>query len=282
MYSYSGSVLADDVYLGHSDLTRPYIINCCGYIKLDDIDVSLNRTRKDFYLIYLINGAGHYISGNDTITAKAGSIILYKPNQHQDYYYKAVEKAELYWIHFTGSQAESLVDELDLAGSNFHQVGIHAEYIELFENIIHELQIQKPHFNQLCTSYLIQLMSSFSRDAGFLKNRAETYVENYMENIIKAMNEEFQQEHAIEHYAEMCNLSLFQFIRNFKKSTRYSPGKYIEKLRIAKAKELLCDSSLSITEISGIVGYKDPFYFSKVFKKASGIAPSEFRSSIRV
>ena len=280
MYSYSGSVLEDDVYLGHRELSMPYCINCCGYIRIDDFDVSLNRTRMDFYLIYLINGAGHYITGNDTITAKAGSIIIYRPEEHQHYYYEAFEKTELYWIHFTGSQAESLMNELDFSGNNFYQIGIHAEYIELFENIIHELQIKKPHFHQLCISYLLQLLSSFSRDAGFLQNSEKAPENNYLENVIKVMNEEFQQEHAMDYYAKKSNLSLFQFIRNFKKLTRYSPAKYVEKLRIAKARELLRDSSLSITEISAIVGYKDPFYFSKVFKKASSITPSEFRIRI--
>jgi AraC family transcriptional regulator, arabinose operon regulatory protein len=280
MYGYSGSVLEDNVYLGHRELSIPYFINCCGYLKLDDFDVSVNRTRMDFYLIYLINGEGHYITGNTTITAQAGSIIIYRPDEHQKYFYNAIENAELYWIHFTGGQAESLMDELDFTGSNFFQVRIHAEFIELFENIIHELQIKKPHFHQLCISYLLQLLSSFSRDASALRNGEKIPENSILENVIKVMNEEFHQEHEMEYYAKKSELSLFQFIRNIKKLTRYSPAKYIEKLRIAKAKELLRDSSLSITKISAIVGYKDPFYFSKVFKKASGITPSEFRNRL--
>lgn len=279
MYGYSGSVLEDDVYLGHRDLATPYFINCCGYIKIDDIDVSLRRTRMDYYLIYLINGVGHYIIDNVLIPANAGSIIIYRPNQYQDYYYKASDKVELYWIHFTGNQAESLLNDLNFTNSNIYQVRIHTEYIELFENIIHELQIKKPHFHQLCISYLLQILSSFSRDESILLNKEKIFKNNYIENVIKAMNEEFQQEYTIEYYAKMSNLSVFQFIRNFKKITRFSPAKYIEKIRIAKAKELLYDSDLSITEISGIVGYRDPFYFSKVFKKSSSITPSEFRSS---
>ncbi len=273
MYSYSGSVQEDDVYFGHKELSMPYWINCCGYIKLDDIDVALNRTRMDFYLIYLINGAGHYITDNGTITAKAGSIILYRPEEHQNYYYKAVEKTELYWIHFTGYEAESLLNELDFRSGNFYPAGIHAEFIELFENIIHELQMKKPRFQQLCISYLLQLLSAFSREAGGERAAGK----NDLENAVKAMNEEFQQEHSIDYYARKSHLSLFQFIRNFKKLTGYTPVRYIEKIRIAKAKELLRDSSLSIAEISGIVGYSDPFYFSKVFKKASGETPTQFR-----
>lgn len=272
MYSYSGSTIDDNSE--RRILSEPYCINCCGYIKIDDIDVALNRKRIDFYLIYLINGSGYYITDNGVKSAKAGSIIIYRPDQHQNYYYKASEKVELYWIHFTGGFAESLLKELGFADENIHQVGIHKECIEFFESVIHELQIKKLHFQQLCTGYLLQLLSSFSR----YKNLERTAGKNNLEKAIKAMNEEFQQGHPMEYYAEKSNLSLFQFTRNFKKSTRYSPAKYIEKIRITKAKELLSDSSLSISDISDIVGYRDPFYFSKVFKKITCITPSEFRA----
>ena len=279
MHGYSGTIFKDDVYTGHRELEFPYFINCCGYVKIDDIDVSLKRTRVDCYLIYLVNGVGRYNIANATIEADAGSIIIYKPNQYQDYYYKAFEKAELYWIHFTGAHAESILDELVFSEGNIFQVGIHVEYIQLFENIIHELQFKKPCYQQLCIGYLLQLLSSFSRNASLLQNDGQIYGNDFMENIIKVMNMEFQQEHFIDYYAKMSNLSIFQFIRNFKKITRFSPAKYIEKIRIAKAKELLCDSNLSIKEISGIVGYKDPFYFSKVFKKSTNITPSKFRAN---
>ncbi len=278
MYSYSGSYMEYDTYLGHKESTVPYSINSCGYIRIDSKDVSLNRTRRDFYVIYLINGAGHYIMNNDTLTAKAGSIIAYWPDHHQNYYYLALDNPEFYWIHFTGSQAESLMNSLGFSGSGFYNIGIHSELIALFEKIIHELQIQKMFFHSLCAGYLVQLLSSFSREVASLSSRNKTPADSGMENVITTMNKEFQRDHLIEYYARICSLSLYQFIRNFKKVTNYSPAKYIEKIRIAKAKELLRDSDLSITEISGIVGYKDPFYFSKVFKKESGIPPSEFKS----
>jgi AraC family transcriptional regulator, arabinose operon regulatory protein len=279
MHNYGGSAIEDDVYTGHKNLTVPYFINCCGYIKIGDIDVSLKRTRIDCYIIYLVNGTGHYKIGQETIAANSGSIIIYTPSQDQDYYYKAHEKTELYWIHFTGAEAEKLLTRLGFINDIIYQVGIHTECIALFENIIHELQIHKPYFQDICISYLLQLLALFSRSLNFSHSGKELFKDKYMENVIKAMNLEFQQEHQIEHYAEISNLSIFQFIRNFKKATGLAPAKYIERIRIAKAKELLCDSNLSVTEISYIIGYKDPFYFSKVFKRSTGLTPSVFRNN---
>ena len=70
---------------------------------------------------------------------------------------------------------------------------------------------------------------------------------------------------------------MYQFIRKFKKSMLMPPSRYIEKIRMDRSRELLADTDLTVNEISGIVGYNDPFYFSKVFKKNTGLNPMAFR-----
>ena len=55
-------------------------------------------------------------------------------------------------------------------------------------------------------------------------------------------------------------------------------SEYLTKFRIEKAKELLITTNLSFFEISNKIGFKDQYYFNKVFKKLIGIPPSKFRS----
>ena len=50
--------------------------------------------------------------------------------------------------------------------------------------------------------------------------------------------------------------------------------------KIQKAKELLADESLSIEQIAEQTGYNDYFYFTKVFKKNTGISPSKYRKNL--
>lgn len=63
----------------------------------------------------------------------------------------------------------------------------------------------------------------------------------------------------------------------FKKSTGSSLVSYITQVRIDKAKELLLKGKYKHTEISSMVGFKDSFYFSKSFKKITGMTPSEYQ-----
>lgn len=63
----------------------------------------------------------------------------------------------------------------------------------------------------------------------------------------------------------------------FKKNTGQTINGYITKVRMEKAMELLRDPSVRISEVSQLVGYKDSDYFSKVFKRFTGMNPSEYK-----
>lgn len=72
-------------------------------------------------------------------------------------------------------------------------------------------------------------------------------------------------------------ISEAHFRRQFKKIYNCSPIKLIQNIRINRAKQLLSNPQLQISEISKTCGYDDVFYFSRIFKKTTGLSPSEYR-----
>ncbi len=77
--------------------------------------------------------------------------------------------------------------------------------------------------------------------------------------------------------ARECHLSVSRFAHLFRQTTGMSPLRYRENLRIWKAQELLIGTTRSVKEISREVGFADPLYFSKVFRKNLGAGPKDFR-----
>ena len=63
----------------------------------------------------------------------------------------------------------------------------------------------------------------------------------------------------------------------FHKETGITFSNYLKNYRIAKAKELLVGTNLKLYEIAEKVGYSDSKYFSRIFKKQTGMTPSEYR-----
>ena len=72
-------------------------------------------------------------------------------------------------------------------------------------------------------------------------------------------------------------MSSYYFSKLFKEVSGYNFIEYVTNMRIDRAKELLSDGRLSMKEICMEVGYGDPNYFSRIFKKCVGVTPTEFR-----
>jgi AraC-like DNA-binding protein len=75
--------------------------------------------------------------------------------------------------------------------------------------------------------------------------------------------------------AEMCHISEAHFRKRFREYTGMSPNQYITWLRISKARLLLESGSVSVSQAAEAVGYADPSYFSRLFKKKTGILPKD-------
>lgn len=80
--------------------------------------------------------------------------------------------------------------------------------------------------------------------------------------------------------AEFCNMSPAHFTRKFKELVGVSPQDFITKSKLERAQQLLFYTDKSISEIAIEVGYNDPNYFSRIFKKTFQMTPKEYREQI--
>lgn len=89
----------------------------------------------------------------------------------------------------------------------------------------------------------------------------------------------YDTELSIEDLSQAVALSPYYLIRTFKSIYRQTPHQYLMCLRIARAKDLLRNSDLSITEICIAVGYESLGSFSALFRKVVGLSPSSYREN---
>lgn len=82
---------------------------------------------------------------------------------------------------------------------------------------------------------------------------------------------------SLKNLSDFCGLSEDYFARVFKQLCGLSPVAYLQRLRLSKAAGLLAESSDSISNVSGMVGFEDANYFTRIFTKSMGISPSNFR-----
>ena len=113
------------------------------------------------------------------------------------------------------------------------------------------------------------------------KNRNSNKIKmKLFEDVKNFIKENIETELELEKVANNFGLSVYYFSRTFKEAIGINYSEYINKCRIDIAKELLSDGEMNVKEVCYKVGYNDPNYFSKVFKKYEGVSPANFKISV--
>lgn len=282
---------ANTAYLNNTlhaikDKSKPLIVTSCGTYRLytkPKLPTLRPRGRVDYQLLYIAAGKAHfYFDGKEQIIT-AGHMVLYRPKEPQKYDYFGEDQTEVYWVHFTGSDVKNILRSYGLTDDKrVFYCGSGLDYQNLFRTMINELQMCKEKYSEMLEMYLKQVFIMLER---YFANAARTEPIRVIEEIDKAtkyFNEHYNEDINIEEYTQKNYVSISWFIRAFKQCTGSTPMQYILSKRISNAETLLLDYSYNITEIAQIVGYDNPLYFSRIFKKIKGLSPSEYRKNINV
>jgi AraC-like DNA-binding protein len=102
-------------------------------------------------------------------------------------------------------------------------------------------------------------------------------VERAVAQVIEAIHKNYGDELSIDDMARTAMYSKFHFTRIFQRVTGLTPGRFLSAVRLQKAKELLTSTSLTVTDISHMVGYASIGTFSSRFSYSVGVPPSMYR-----
>lgn len=102
--------------------------------------------------------------------------------------------------------------------------------------------------------------------------------DDYRQSLEEIMKNNYTFNLSIAQYATLANKSIPTFNRDFKKVFHDTPAKWIVKQRLARATDLLENSSLRIGEIAFDCGFENQTHFSRIFKEKTGVSPMQFRS----
>ena len=266
------------------DKSRPLIVGSCGTYRLrtyERLPTWRPRGRIDYQLLYVASGKTVFYFNGEPKEVAAGHMVLFQPKQEQHYEYFAVDRPEVYWVHFTGSDVRNILKHYDIPLDR-HVIysGSSATYAYLFKEMIHELQTCRTGFEELLEMYLRQIFLLVQRSWEERKPTVSSYLQEEIDYARKYFNEHYNEDISIEEYAQSRGMRVSWFLRNFKQMTMKSPMQYILTIRINNAVSLLETTDYNVTEISTIIGYDNPLYFSRIFKKQKGVSPSDYRKML--
>ena len=149
--------------------------------------------------------------------------------------------------------------------------------------------LQETYFNTRVMSpkqyeSIVKMLSIFAEHLSMVSNQVVVKQQNSEPPVITRAKAYIQQNYAedlsLGQVAKAVNTSVFYFCKMFKKATGINFTDYLSRVRIEKAKNLLLNPNLRISEIAFEVGFQSLTHFNRVFKKVLGLAPTEYRAKL--
>ncbi|ERN52571.1 helix-turn-helix transcriptional regulator [Alkalihalophilus marmarensis] len=139
--------------------------------------------------------------------------------------------------------------------------------------------VAKDSFNQYCKQQTLfwSLLDLITQEHTSYPGKMEIIIEEITNHIVEPHMEPL----TVSELAKKANMTPASFSRAFKRHTGFSPKEFINSCRIKKAKELMREKKdITLKEVADLAGFQDEFYFSKLFKKKEGVAPSIFKKGL--
>ena len=243
----------------------------------------LNSSWKDRDVIcpnskiyYVLKGEICVELENESIIARSGDIFLIPAGVKHSYHLTELTFAEKYWFHFDlRCGQENYFDFVKLRYCK--NIGVNKRICELFDKVIYTKD-DSPSERLGVLSALTSIVSICLENCERLDKKPDE--DDLVEKTVAYIKENYRENLSLNFLADMAKLSPNYFIKIFKERLGYSPVKYVNVLRVERAKFLLEHTDKPIGDVMEEVGFWDAAHFSKLFKYETGYSPSKFRKAL--
>lgn len=232
---------------------------------------------RDHYLIhYVISGCGTYTIGSQSFSVKAGQAFLIYPDTKISYQADHRQPWHYCWAAFTGLDAGLLIRQMPFTEKRpVTDMEDGAAVQQAFKKIWNVRGSDFEHMIMM-TGALYSALALFLKPDDDRPGSSTDYFKQAIDYIQKYY---FFYGTGVQEIADYVGINRSYLYTVFKDKSGISPKEYLTRFRVRQAKSLLKETALPISAVAASVGYEDNLYFSKVFRRVSGISPTEYRKA---
>lgn len=225
------------------------------------------KNRKNHALLYIVNAERTYsFNDGEEFNVKNGD-LLFIPKEHP-YTVSSKEIREGYAICFETKEANLEPFILRPKNSSY--------FLDSFKTASNAWSNKSIGYQMRCKAELYNIICNMQSE--YLLTYVSQSTKNRLSPALEYIHKEYTKDNlSIPYLADLCGMSEVLFRRHFKNSMGLSPLKYINNLKISRAKELLSFGECSVIEAAFLSGFHDECYFSRTFKKYTGVSPTEYK-----
>lgn len=267
---------------GESDIAPHSAYPPSGHPKGYAFDWQHGRVLDEFQFVYISSGTGKFESKfAPPIRVEPGNAFLLFPGVWHRYAPDPATGWREHWIGFNGEMALRWRQCRFISPKNpLLKISAEDTVLAAFSRVMQSIRTNRPALQQImagATSYLLGLFYSAQQ----AQPAAQAHQSNAIEVVIAHIHNEFAGNLNMEHLAEEIGVSYSWFRSTFVAHTGLSPHQYLLELRLARARNLLTETNLSVKEIAMQTGFEDEHYFSRLFRRKMNVTPGQFRGRSR-
>lgn len=256
------------------------LLPCAIGLQPQALGQSVCRPQGDWNhtLLFCRDGAGVVEMAGASERLGPGMFALLQPGEYHAYAADEDKPWSIYWVQFCGSQADEYFRLITRDGRRqCRSVMAAPEVIRGFERILSTYSDDQSHRSLVQASTLLHgILGELVRQPG-KADRATLSVDERVRRTILLIEESLHRAVSIDELAGAANMSPSYFAAQFRRRTGENPRIYINKLKVARACEMLVRDDLKVEWVARHLGYQDPFYFCRLFKRLTGETTSGYR-----
>lgn len=226
-------------------------------------------------LLYVTGGSGTVLSGSHTYNACAGDIFVINTNE----IHSVLSDSVLYNTCIIIDNSFCIANNIPVEQIEFETQVKSTELAKLCKDLVFELDNASDFKIAAVKTALLRVILELARHHSSSNTLSDKQANSSNENMRLAMGyikSHISENITLDEIAFQSGLSKFYFSREFKKVTGMTPVTYINTLRCNEAKKLLKSNRYTVQKVSELCGFSNFSYFSKTFKKYTGVLPSKW------
>lgn len=236
---------------------------------------SIPHTHNYTELFYIVGGDGQFQIEEKLYPVKANQMVIVNPNVlHTEVGYDA-HPLEYIVLGIEGLELSASREQsaryriLDYRGGG--------DVLTCLRHILQETQAARSGYETICQAYTEILILRLMRSTDFSITVTSPGVSHQCAAIRHFIDTHYKESLTLDDLAREAHVNKFYLSHIFKEEYGVSPINYLISRRIDESRYLLRETNMSLSQITRILGFSSPSYFSQSFRRAEGISPIEYR-----
>ena len=239
---------------------------------------SMPHTHPCAELFFVTGGRGAFRLQDLVYPVRTGDLVIVNTGfEHTE---TSDRSAPLEYIVLGVEGLEALSPQPDASGwAAMNLQGLGTELSPYLHAAVREMERQEPGFAAVCQGLLDVILVLLIRRANFTFSLADGEKKSSREcaMVRRYIDAHFKENLSLDQLAALAHVNKYYLVHTFTREYGISPINYLISRRIQESRRLLESTNHSLSQISHMLGFSSPSYFSQVFRKQAGVSPQEYR-----